>query len=657
MDNNNSELLFPVGVSGTEARGLELKSKKIVMPEDEQVDFFTEVFHIDDEAREPMKKVWDLCWDLYLGRYDRSEKEGWQSQLNIPKVRGIVDKATATMKRALVRMKRFYHIESETQLGVDKGFFTMLLMDYYLDQVSFAKIFSDALKVGLITSIIPLKVWWNWTEDTEPRFEQYEEAEPVMEMGLKVGENMIQRERLSREPIVKGMLGIAPIDPYRLWVGPKQSRFIERATVSLAYVQELAKKGIYEKEAVERLKARSYDREEAYKEAIRKHETPPKMSRFIREVDLYHYWGPLYNSKGELVSKNATLTVGDKDVLLRKAEPNPFFHTKPPIVVGTPYTVPFSTYNRGIVEDIIGIATMITELSNLIIDGAQFDALSAFEGDVDFMEHPEKLKGGLFPGIFIETKGFENPQGKQVVRPITTGKIPQLALQVLRMLDSESQISTSVTNAQRGGSIPGVDTATEFQTVIGEANASLDDAARTAEETVMDDLLSRIAKTIYQYHDDFTLPRLMEQYPQVAFQLQSMTPEERYASMMSGFQFKARGLSIFLDKQQDLQKTMRLVELLANIPGLLSRLNLDELLEQIVVSLGWNPSRMLLNPANPGVMPAGMMGGQAVNPQQQMMQQAMMLGQQENTPAQEAAGQAGATFGGSRNNPLANFGQ
>lgn len=644
---NNNELLFPMGISGEEARGIELPTGKLAMSDAEAVAYFTEIFRIDNEARKNIETVWDRCWNLYLGRYDFSSKEDWQSKLNIPKVRGVVDKATATMKRALVRMKRFYHIESETREGVEAGFFTMKLIDYYLDQLSFAKVFSEALKVGLITSTIAFKVWWNWTEDREPRWETFEETEPVMELGLKIGERIVPVQKLVRTPRVKGMLGIAPVDPYRLWVGPNQSRFIEKATVSLSYLEELAGKGIYSKEAVDKLRARSEDKEEAYKEAVRKGQTPPKTNQFIREVDIYHYWGPLYGSDGKLLAKSATFTVGDKDVVLRKPEEVPFFHGASPYVVGTPYIVPFSTYNRGIVEDIVGIASMITELANLIIDGAQFDALAAYEGDLDLMSHPEKLKNGMHPGIFVETNGFENPHGKNVVRQIATGKVPTLALQVMRLLDTEQQLATSVTNAQRGASIAGVDTATEFQSIVGSANETLDDAARTVEETTMDQLLERVAKTIYQYHEDYTLARLQEEHQQVAFQLQGMTSEERYATMMGGFNFKARGLSIFLDKQQDLQKTMRLVELLANIPGLLTRLNLDEVLEQIVVSLGWNPRQMLINPANPGVTPANPL------PQQPMLP---APGAGEQTPAQVAAGIAGAQQGGSRNNPQAGFG-
>ena len=297
---------------------------------------------------------------------------------------------------------------------------------------------------------------------------------------------------------------------------------------------------------------------------------------------------------------------------------------------------------------------MITELANLIIDGAQFDALQAYEIDTDLLTDARQAKRGLYPGVTFTTKSYENPGNKSVVRNITTGKVPQLALNILNFLDREQQLASSVTNALKGAST-GADTLGEFQSLTAQASDSLDDAARTVEETTLDDLLDRIAGTIYQYHDDYTLPRLTENFPQTTNILAEMEPEERYATMLGGFAFKARGVSVFLDKAQDLQKINSFLQLVSNIPGVLTRINIDELLENIIIGIGWNPSKILMNPASPGVYPPAVQGGQEQGPDAQAQGNEAMAGKEgQLTPMQMLAGAAGARMGGSRNNPQAN---
>ena len=383
-------------------------------------------------------------------------------------------------------------------------------------------------------------------------------------------------------------------------------------------------------------------------------------SKFNREIDLYYFWGDLYNEDGRIAARNVHYTIGDTDIVLRKPKQNPAFHGQDPYVIGTPYVVPFSTWNRGIVEDVAGIAKQITELSNLIVDGAQFDAMSAFEGDVDLIQDPKSLAKGLFPGIFIPTKGFENPSNKQVVRTITTGKIPQLALQVRQMLDQEAQLSSSVTNALRGQQV-GADTLGEFQSIVSSANANLDDAARTVEETTLNPFLEKSIATIYQYNEDYTLDRLTENFPKTSMSMIDMTPEERYATMVGGYSFKARGVSIMMDKAQDLKQIDSFVKLVSAIPGVMTRINVDELLENIIVGIGWNPSRILLYPGSQPVMPVAVQGGNPMGgpeapqgiPPELLGIQGGQGGQKMLTPAQQVAGRRGAIEGGSRNNPMA----
>lgn len=223
------------------------------------------------------------------------------------------------------------------------------------------------------------------------------------------------------------------------------------------------------------------------------------------------------------------------------------------------------------------------------------------------------------------------------------------------MLDREQQLSTSVTNATRGQDI-GSDTLGEFQSLVGAASEGLDEAARTVEETALNEYLRKAIGTIYQYNEDYKLPRLVENFPQTAMMLMDMTPEERYATMLGQFTFRARGVSIMMDKAQDLKQIDAFTKLVGAIPGVMSRINVDELLENIIIGIGWNPSKILLNPGTQPVQPVAIQGGNPVNPMAPPAGQGGMSGQQaaQLTPQQITAGQQGAVMGGAKNNPMAN---
>jgi len=621
--------------------------------------FFETVFQVADEARRPRQSVWEKAWDLYIGRVSWAGKAEWQSKIPIAKVRPAVDRAAATFRRALVRVKNFYSISSESKLGTQKGLFTKSLLDMWFDNANFIQEFTTALKAGLITSTIIMKVFWHWKEIPALEVEESEVEVPTYSFGLEVGTEKARTKKPKQTTKIYGCLGVKAVDPFKFWVVPGTNGQIERTESCLADIEDLAKQGIYSKAGLEELRAAassSINSSENPNEQERKGEQTITQSKFLREVILYHYWGDIFDEDGSCLMRNATFTVaGTQDgkviTVLREPRENPFFHGKSPYIVGTPYTVPFSTYNRGIVEDVIGIASMITELSNLIADGAMFDAIKAFEVDVDLVHSPSDIAQGIYPGLALRKKGLNDPTGnKQVVRAIDVGKIPQEALAALNMFERDFQEGTWVTEFVSGGlGQGGSRTATEVQSKTTQALEGLDDAARTVEETVINPALELGAKTIYQFHEDYTLPRLIEEFPQVSMMMRNLHPAERYVVMfgsqgIDSFNFRAQGISVMLDKQQNLEKISSFLQLGAHVPGFLQQLNAGAVAEEIVTSLGWNPAKMLVNQGQNAVQPVN--GPQPGQPFPAPAPGAM-------TPAQSFSASQGAEMGGAANNPMA----
>ena len=312
----DSNLELPFGITPDDAEKVKSKTfkrgEKIPIHKDLVREQYTDFYRIADDIRKPRYQKWNECWDLYDGRYDWSGKEDWQAKINIPKVRGVVDKATASFRRALIRMKRFYHIESETRLGIEKGFLTMSLIDYWLDQLNFVEEFSTGLKAGLITSTVIFKIFPRWVTDAMPRFEdQIQPMQEIFELGIKIGEIQLPPvKELVDKPRTKWKLGFNAVDPFNMWIGPRSGYKIEKVTRDFAYIEEMAKQGVYDREAVELLSTRTGQGVDYYAEAVRKGEHPDTFaSKFSRSVDLYHYWGDLYDEKGSILAHNVTYTM------------------------------------------------------------------------------------------------------------------------------------------------------------------------------------------------------------------------------------------------------------------------------------------------------------------------------------------------------------
>jgi len=627
-----------LGVSPGQAGAIRVVKSPEDLDEEALVKFFQEALLIADNIKAPREPIWDDCWDLYNGVYDWSTKAWWQSRANIPKVRASVDRAVGIFRKSLLRLRRFYQIQSDSKQGKQKGLFTGELMDFWFTQVGAVEALAMAMKVGLITSTITAKVWWERVREDKPRVVQREK--PIYNYGVETGMEVVTE--LDFVDSYRGRLGVQALDPYDVWVVPytNGTSIIERFEIGLPEIQRGVDDGIYLKDALEKVKTTtSPTKDKHWKRARRANEYPVTGNQHFRRLEGFHYWGDIYNLDGEIVMPSASFSVINDDILLRPARPNPFYHKRPPYIIGTPYTVPFSTYNRGMVEDVMEIAKSITELTNLIIDGAMYDALKAFAIDADSLDDPAEARDGIHPGkAFVKRSSQAPSPDSKAIETIDVGNVPKEAMNALGLLHSAFQEGTYmnewVGSGSRGGS---AETLGEVNIKTQTALEGLDEAARNVELTVLEPFLDLSAKTIYQFHEDYSIPRLVEQFPGAAAMLQQFSPPERYALMVGGYEFKAHGLSVTVDQMQRLGEIGNFLTMISHIPGLMQEIDPTELLEALMLPLNWNVEKLLLK-----------LKGQPLNPNPMVPAEAGNL-----SPAQAQNAQSGRMMGGAANNPMA----
>lgn len=615
------------------------------------VKFFGAMLDEGKKLAAPRVEIRRQCWALYNNEYDWSEKAWWQHKAAIPKVRGAVDKAVALFRKTLLRMNPFYGIQAESKMGRAKGRFTMLLTDYHFDQAAVIEALVDAFRVGLITSESVLKIWWMRVRDFKPEVVTEQRQEYTYEFGVPTGQLTREIRNSKLSPYMKGKLGYTAVNPDNIWIipGTRGRMVVERDQATLNELEQLADEGIYEKEAIKRLREQLTSAS-----TIMEDETPiitkegrPAANNYLRQVDLYHFWGDIYDTQGRLAKCDAAFTLANEKFLIRKARDNPFFHKDPPYIFGTPYKIPFSTYNRGMVEDVMEIAKAITQMANLVADGALYDAMKAFAIDVDQLDDPSEARQGLYPGkVFLRKSGNASVPNESLVQTVEVGHVPQEALGMISLFEKYYQEGSYINEWVAGQGGKGDRTLGEVNIKTQSALEGLDESARNLEVTLIEPSLDMSARVIYQFHEEYTISRLMDNYPNIAVMLQGMQPAERYSIMMGDFSFKMRGLSLMVERQQRIGELKEILQLLSYLPGFVERLNPDATLEEVLMPLGWDPSKLLINPAAASV----------TTPQPGAVPSPPMIPPGQPPAMEQRNAMEGARMGGARNNPVARGG-
>ena len=627
------------------------------MSEPSLVKFFDAMFQSADSHRHPRELIWDECYRLYNNEYNWSNKAWWQHKTPIPKVRASVDRAVALFRKTLLRMYPFYGVQAESKLGRTKGRYTMMLVDYWYDQISIVDELVKAFKIGLITSVSGVKIWYERTKEfrPEPQIEEYEE--PTTEFGVVTGTQKKFRTKVEMKPFYKGRLAIVALNPKNIWIipGTRGRCVIERDEVTLSDLEALAEEGVYDKEAIKKLRESICSGETISEDTNpdQTEEARPTSNQYLRKVDLWHYWGDIWDNQGNLLKCEHSFTLADKKWLIRKPRPNPFYHKEPPYIIGTPYTVPFSTYNRGMVEDVAELAKSITEMANLVADGALYDAMKAFAIDTAQMDDPSEARQGLYPGkTFLYNSALSPSPNSKLVQTVDVGKVPAEAMNMIGLFEKYMQEGSYVNEWVGGFGGKGDRTLGEVNIKTQSALEGLDEAARNIEVTLIEPAVSMSAKVIYQFQQNFMMPRLVDNYPQLSVLLQNMTSAERYSTMIGDFTFKVRGLSIMIDRGQRIGELKELLQLLSYLPGWVERLDPNATLEEILMPLGWDPRRLLIGgPTDGGVMTPTVGANPALNPPPTAPVPAQGQPAMQRRNADEGRRQGGAT-----NNPSARGG-
>jgi len=234
-------------------------------------------------------------------------------------------------------------------------------------------------------------------------------------------------------------------------------------------------------------------------------------------------------------------------------------------------------------------------------DKALFSLLAPTEINVDALKDPEQAEGGLTPGKLYKTKG---PLG-QAMHQIQQGDIAQGTFVLADLFRSFIQNYTGWTEFIQGmPSAKGDVTATEVNRKTEASTVQFENIASSIEKGGIIESIEVVRDFTIQYFMDPAFnPETSDMFEQEGVPLDTLPEAERYAFVNKRYPIRVKGLSAFFDADRRRRDMVELFELLAKVPAIAVRLNLEEFLSRVLNTYDEpNPEDLILKqpPIAPG---------------------------------------------------------
>ena len=461
---------------------------------------------------------------LYADQHDFTKKATWQSKVWSPEVFGLVGKAVALYESALTTSERWFSVEDEWAGSPHRERVLEQIQRRNLVKAGFYELMGIALQEGFIGGTIPLVVG----VDSRERFPQ---------VSLTLWD---------------------PLDVARDWSG--RDRFlILRSEVDAYQLRAWAEQGLYEEERVEA----------ALRTSKPMASNSPLTDEKVLTCTCDIFWGDLPAGEGGAAERgkllgppNAHCVVINEEVLLRPLVPNPWVGWgKAPVIFGHPLRSAFRPWPGGLVEHVSGLARMITEVLNALLDDLMYATVPVMQYDAKRINKAD-LQRGLYPGKLI---GGDMEGGAPLISPAVATRVPVEAFSVVALLDKKIQAAFQVTEHTSGN--PGMSgsrdraTATEIRSYMGQSlqlvNTMAKDLQVSCFEPLLDCILAVFAQAAGSSRGAWMQPEMVQALgPEAALILAMLEDEVRAEVLTRGVRHKAKGISGAVSASEDMQKLM-----------------------------------------------------------------------------------------------------
>jgi hypothetical protein len=561
------------------------------LDDDDVVRIVKECYEESKQARWTRDQRNQVNYDAYHCRQDTSGKIVGQSAEFVPKVAEALEQFAAYIKRGMVSFGNYFSVKLEPNPAItgqgpltESGVVQLLrrrLED--ADEIppgllDFPTLVSDGIKTGGLSGLVIAKVSGRKvpTRRLSVDMVPIRAIVPDPVTGTFGEATLGHTEQLSMQEgrVWRLMIELIPFEDY--FPDPKNRGLYEihRSYVDLHEVIELSEgeDPKYDPAAVQELADSfpQYSENENVRQQEQRTDQPEGQTpTFRKEVELLDFWGTLLDEEGRVVYRNICCTVANDTYLIRKPEPNPYWHQESPFVACALQRVPFSTFHKGLFDHPVRLNLAMNELFNLIVDSGIGAVWGVRQIKLDMVENADDFSDGIPQGSTIFVKQ-DHPDGVPVMQQLMTGAVPQDALQAYQLLEKEFDGAVLLSNTSQSH--------TPRKEVSATATASADQATGAMIDSVIAELEQGFIKpvlrlswlTMLQNADDWEAEDVAGCIgPQTAKQFAAMSPARRYAIYAQGSRFTVSGLSTMVARTKEFQKLMAVLAAIQQSPVLL----------------------------------------------------------------------------------------
>lgn len=562
-----------------------LTEQRRVFTDEELVRYCIDEWDYTWEVNRFTRDRWDLNWATYNNQFDFSEKANWQSQNYLSKFKMAVRITRSILKQSIIKSDRFFKFVglNDQSRDVEKDIEETLLR--LLSQSDFKeRQFSRGVFLGLLENLIAFKVYPVTLTDSDAPLDDNQDTKIV----------------------------ITPVSMYDLSIDKRGKRTIHRIKMELSDYRSLVKRGVYRRDSLDELEANFAKEDAELKEKIRNNEVDIPRIETRKEVELLEFWGDVDDDIGERVYENTTFTIVNRRAVARSPIDNPYRHGKAPFVHGPIFEKYGSTYHEGFADPVIGLARMINETLNIILDANLAASVKAFEVNMDYVHNPSALKSGIYPGKTIQTRGV--PPGGRAITEMVLGEVHDSSSLVLQFLDREFQNNTGVNEFIGAFLGTGEKTATEVKTKSAQSMSLMQAIAEDIEDNVLEPLIEMVYSLQLQYN------------PEVFGQRVNNLPIN-----VLRFKFNAKGMSKMLSGMEEMQRMFMLINMFQSTP-IATKINWESIGKEAARMANLDASKIFtteqVQPVTVGQGPTGVQQAQGESAQGNVVNLKQLLGSQ-----------------------------
>ncbi|MEO0235653.1 MAG: hypothetical protein ABIM02_02910 [candidate division WOR-3 bacterium] len=509
---------------------------------------------IKGERREREER-WFQFFQLYYLREKPENAKEFQSKAVPPKPFYIVEQFLAVIRRSLMRTQDFFKVSSLSPKYQDLAQVLQRLLKFYLTSYNFLEEFLKAVKYGILTGEIILKV--DWKEELE--------------------------ESITGKTILKQYPVFEALNPFFVVFDPLHERFfITRQFMPVEDVYTLQKMGIWQEFPVEPY---SFGSEEL-EITIQKTYLTGKESYEL--CDVKEFWGTLIY-QGKIYKNIHAIVVNNK--YIAKIENFSFAHNSLPFVRTSLFDPFIGKWGYSLYDIIYDLLQSYIEFWRVLEDNITFASAQFFEINTSFIS-PDTLREirekGLSPWAVIEKT---NPEDVLSAKPYVSFN-PNI-LPFIQMLNMEIQNATGITEFLMGQpTSKGRPTATEVSLKLQQSIAVMDTISQKIESSILSQLLKKLSLLIIEKENPAKLKEIVGEQAFNYIQNKNLVID----LIKENIAISVSGISEVLHRQEMLDKLFNFIQLASQLPNS-NLINFNFLLKKISELLDFLPDEIFSPPS------------------------------------------------------------